>query len=172
LRLTPELVHKGGLFGGTSKVEAMTSSSLTVRPIADGEEAAVIALWQACGLTRPWNDPAADLAFARAKLTSDVLVGLTDGRIVASAMVGHDGHRGTMYYVSVDPACRGRGLGCQLVAAAEAWLRARGVWKVNLLVRTGNEAVLGFYAEQGYAMGSSVQIEKWIDLLKKGGSGQ
>src|SRR5258705_311292 len=98
----------------------MTGGKLTVRPIVDGDEAAVIALWQACGLTRPWNDPAADLAFARGKPTSDVLVGHADGRIVASAMVGHDGHRGTMYYVSVDPAFRGRGWGAQLVVAAEA----------------------------------------------------
>ncbi len=151
----------------------MTSlAKLTVRPIADGEEVAVIALWQACGLTRPWNDPAADLAFARGKATSDVLVGLADGRIVASAMVGHDGHRGAMYYVSVDPACRGRGLGAELVRAAEAWLKARGVWKVNLLVRTGNEPVLGFYAEQGYVRGSTVQIEKWIDPAKRGDRGQ
>src|SRR5438552_13509129 len=120
----------------------MESNDLTTRPIADGEEAAVIALWHACGLTRPWNDPAHDLAFARGKPSSQVLVGLTGGRIVASAMVGHDGHRGAMYYVSVDPTCRGRGLGRQMVAAAEAWLRAQGVWKVNLLVRTGNEPVL------------------------------
>jgi ribosomal protein S18 acetylase RimI-like enzyme len=146
----------------------MTGMTLTVRPIADGEEAAVIALWQACGLTRPWNDPAADLAFARGKANSDVLVGLVDGRIVASAMLGHDGHRGTMYYVSVDPACRGRGLGRALVEAAEAWLKARGVWKVNLLVRKGNEQVLGFYAGQGYVTGTSVQIEKWIDPSKRG----
>jgi len=148
----------------------MTGGKLTVRPIVDGEEAAVIALWQACGLTRPWNDPAADLAFARGKPASDVLVGLADDRIVASAMVGYDGHRGTMYYVSVDPVCRGRGYGAELVAAAEAWLEARGVWKVNLLVRKGHEPVLGFYADQGYAMGSSVQIEKWIDAGKRGSS--
>ena len=151
----------------------MTSlPKLTVRPVAVGEEAAVIALWQACGLTRPWNDPAADLAFARGKPTSDVLVGLADGRIVASAMVGHDGHRGAMYYVSVDPGCRGRGLGAELVRAAEAWLKARGVWKVNLLVRSSNEPVLGFYAEQGYVRGSTVQIEKWIDPAKRGDRGQ
>ena len=149
------------------QAEAMTNSKLDVRPIADGEEAAVIALWQVCGLTRPWNDPAADLAFARGKPASDVLVGVADGRIVASAMVGHDGHRGTMYYVGVDPACRGRGYGAELVAAAEAWLEARGVWKVNLLVRKGNEPALGLYAEQGYVTGSSVQIEKWIDLGKR-----
>jgi ribosomal protein S18 acetylase RimI-like enzyme len=146
----------------------MATRGLLVRPIADGEEPAVIAVWRACGLTRPWNDPLADLAFARGKPGSDVLVGLVNGRIVASAMVGHDGHRGTMYYVSVDPTCRGRGLGRELVAAAEAWLKARGVWKVNLLVRKGNEQVLGFYAEQGYAAGSSVQIEKWIDPSRRG----
>jgi ribosomal protein S18 acetylase RimI-like enzyme len=104
----------------------MTANQLTIRPIADGEEAAVIALWHACGLTRPWNDSAQDLAFARGRANSDVLVGLADERIVASAMVGHDGHRGTMYYVSVAPLERGRGWGRQMVAAAEAWLRARG----------------------------------------------
>jgi len=38
-------------------------------------------------------------------------------------------------------------------------------------VRTGNEPVLGFYAQQGYAMGSTVQIEKWIDPSKRGDRG-
>jgi ribosomal protein S18 acetylase RimI-like enzyme len=146
----------------------MSDQHLTIRPIADGEEAAVIALWHACGLTRPWNDPARDLAFARGKPASDVLVGLAENRIVASAMVGHDGHRGTMYYVSVDPTLQGRGYGRQIVAAAEAWLTSRGVWKANLLVRKGNEAVLGFYESQGYGSGTAQQIEKWIDPAKRG----
>ena len=97
-----------------------------------------------------------------------VLVGLMGSRIVASAMVGHDGHRGTMYYVSVDPAQRGQGYGRQIIAAAEAWMRERGVWKANLLVRTGNEAVLAFYEELGYAKGKSLQIEKWLDPAKRG----
>ena len=126
------------------------ASTLDVRAMADGEEAAVIALWQRAGLTRPWNDPANDLAFARGKAQSDILVGTADAAIVASAMVGHDGHRGVMYYVAVDPALQGRGLGRQMVAAAEAWLLTRGVWKVNLMVRQGNEPVLGFYAGLGY----------------------
>jgi ribosomal protein S18 acetylase RimI-like enzyme len=144
-------------------------TQLSIRPLAAGEEAAVIALWHACGLTRPWNDPAQDLAFARGKPNSDILVGLADdNRIVASAMVGHDGHRGTMYYVSVDPARQGRGYGRQMVAAAEAWLKERGVWKANLLVRKGNEKVLGFYGGLGYETGSAQQIEKWIDPAKRG----
>jgi GNAT superfamily N-acetyltransferase len=144
------------------------ATQLTIRPIADGEEEAVISLWRACGLTRPWNDPARDLAFARGKPSSEVLVGLVGDRIVASAMVGHDGHRGTMYYVSVVPSERGRGFGAQIVAAAEAWLLARGVWKANLLVRKANEGVLGFYAGLGYAEGTAQQIEKWIDPTKRG----
>ena len=138
-----------------------------VVPAPSEEEAAVIALWQACGLTRPWNDAAADIAFARGKASSEVLVGLGQGRIVSSAMVGHDGHRGAMYYVSVDPAQRGRGFGRQIVDAAEGWLKERGVWKVNLLVRTGNEAVLGFYRQRGYVTGATVPIEKWIDPAKR-----
>jgi ribosomal protein S18 acetylase RimI-like enzyme len=146
----------------------MTSAPLTIRPIAVGEEEPVIALWHACGLTRPWNDPAQDLAFARGKSNSDVLVGLADNRIVASAMVGHDGHRGIMYYVSVAPSEQGRGYGREIVAAAEAWLKAHGVWKANLLVRKDNDAVLGFYGELDYELGSAQQIEKWIDPSKRG----
>jgi ribosomal protein S18 acetylase RimI-like enzyme len=149
-------------------IRCMSSNSLTIRPIAVGEEEAVIALWRMCELTRPWNDPAQDLAFARGKPNSDVLVGLADNCIVASAMVGHDGHRGTMYYVSVSPTEQGRGYGREIVAAAEAWLKAHGVWKANLLVRKANTAVLGFYDGLGYEAGPSQQIEKWIDPSKRG----
>lgn len=146
----------------------MSPSALVVRPLAEGEEDAVIALWRGCGLTRPWNDPMTDLAFARGKPNSDVLVGTSDGRIVASVMVGHDGHRGTMYYVSVHPDLQKSGYGRSIVEAAESWLKVRGVWKVNLLVRQGNERVLGFYDGLGYARNSSQPMEKWIDPTKRG----
>ena len=141
---------------------------LTTRPLTDGDEPAVIALWEACGLTRPWNDPARDLAFARGTPNSDILVGLAENRIVASAMVGHDGHRGTMYYVSVAPAEQGRGYGRAMVAAAEAWLLDRGIWKANLLVRRENTAVLGFYDGLGYTPGDVLSIQKWLDPGKRG----
>lgn len=143
-------------------------TDLTIRPVADGEEGDVIALWRACGLTRPWNEPARDLAFSRGKFNSDVLVGLAEGRIVASVMVGHDGHRGSMYYVSVAPSERGHGYGRTIVAAAEAWLLDRGVWKVNLLVRSENTAVMKFYDGLGYAPGDVMSIQKWLDPSKRG----
>lgn len=143
-------------------------TQLVTRPIADGEEQSVITLWHACGLTRPWNDPARDLAFARGKPNSDVLVGLADDRLVASAMVGHDGHRGAVYYLSVAPSEQGRGYGRQLLSVAEAWLLERGIWKANLLVRKENAAIVGFYAALGYQEGTALQIEKWLDPSKRG----
>jgi len=40
------------------------SSTLTlqIRPYEAADEVAVVALWHACGLTRPWNDPRRDIA--------------------------------------------------------------------------------------------------------------
>lgn len=120
------------------------------RDIADGDVETVVALWQTCGLTRPWNDPYKDIAFARASESSTVLVLERDGRIAATVMAGHDGHRGMLYYVAVDPALQRQGLGKAAVRAAEGWLGGRGVWKVNLLVRAENAAVKGFYESLGY----------------------
>ena len=123
---------------------------IVFRDIEDRDVEPVVALWRACGMTRPWNDPYKDISFAREGGTSTVLLGEIEDRIVATAMVGHDGHRGMLYYVAVDPALQGQGLGKALVKAAEAWLAARGVWKVTLLVRTDNEHVRGFYEKLGY----------------------
>jgi len=128
----------------------MPQQPLSIRPIADGDEAAVIRLWQGAGLTRPWNDPAQDIAFCRQGPSSELFVGIAGETIVAVVMAGHDGHRGVIYYLGVDPACRHKGLGRQMVGHAEAWLESLGVWKVNLMIRDGNQAVRDFYAALGY----------------------
>jgi len=113
------------------------------------DAAAVVALWRSCGLTRPWNDPHADFALALNTATATVLVARDGADITGSAMVGFDGHRGWVYYLAVAPDRQRGGLGRALMAAAEAWLRARGVPKVQLMVREGNAAALGFYEALG-----------------------
>lgn len=110
---------------------------------------AVIALWHAAGLTRPWNDPAADFARALAAADAAVLVVRDDEGAIASVMVGDDGHRGWVYYLAVAPDRRRQGLGRALMVAAEDWLRARGCPKIQLMVRSGNAEALGFYAALG-----------------------
>ncbi|MCC8959359.1 GNAT family acetyltransferase [Bradyrhizobium sp. Pear77] len=141
----------------------MPSPSLAIAEITDADVTAVVALWQACGLTRPWNDPAADIALARRGPSSAILVGRSSDTIVATAMVGHDGHRGWVYYVAVDPNLQGKGLGRTIMAAAEDWLRNAGVPKLQLLVRRENAKAGAFYQSLGYEESTSVMLAKWLD---------
>lgn len=126
-----------------------------------------VALWHAVGLTRPWNDPVADLERALSGPSSTVLAALHDGGLTGTVMVGHDGHRGWLYYLAVRPQRRGEGIGRDLVAAAERWLTggarsetaavgaragggARPVEKVQLMIRADNGAATAFYERLGY----------------------
>lgn len=112
--------------------------------------AAATALWVQAGLTRPWNPPELDLQRALQGETSTVLGCFDDEALVGTVMVGHDGHRGWVYYLAVDEARRGTGLGKHLMDAAEQWLRERGAVKVQLMIRSTNTAVADFYAHLGY----------------------
>ena len=138
-------------------------TELSISPIADTDVPAIIALWQRCGLTRPWNDPASDIAFARRGNNATILVGRADDVIVASAMVGHDGHRGWIYYVAVDPEQQRQDFGRAIMSAAEDWLRQQGVEKVQLMVRPDNHQVRAFYDRLGYATQERVVYAKWLD---------
>ena len=140
-----------------------TIPALAIAPITDADIATVIALWQACGLTRPWNDPAADIALARRGPNSTILIGRTGDAIVATAMVGHDGHRGWVYYVATDPDRRAKGFGRAIMDAAENWLRAAGIAKLQLLVRRENARAGAFYQSLGYAEAQTIVFAKWLD---------
>ncbi|SBV98961.1 putative enzyme [uncultured Alphaproteobacteria bacterium] len=133
---------------------------VTIRPARADEAETAVALWRACNLVVPTNDPVADFHRARDRAASDVLLALAGEAIVGSAMVGHDGHRGWIYYLAVDPARRGEGIGRALVAAAEAWVKARGVPKIQLLVRRSNAGVMGFYQGFGYAETPTAVMQK------------
>jgi ribosomal protein S18 acetylase RimI-like enzyme len=141
----------------------MSSAALAIAPIEDGDVTAVIALWERCGLTRPWNDPAADIALARRGAHSTILIGRDGGAIIATAMVGHDGHRGWVYYVAVDPDHRGKGHGRAIMNAAEEWLRQAGIAKMQLMVRSDNTKVQAFYESIGYDEQERVIYAKWLD---------
>lgn len=137
---------------------------LTIRQAVPEDESGVVALWRACNLVTSYNDPAADFRFARAGACSDILVGEDEtGRISGSVMVGHDGHRGWLYYVASSPDARGSGIGRQMVQAAEEWLRRRGVAKVQLMVRETNAGVVAFYERLGFEVTPRVVLAKWLD---------
>lgn len=127
---------------------------MSITALTSDDAAEAVALWETCGLTRPWNDARAD--FARAT----VLGCKRDGVLVATVMVGDDGHRGWVYYLAVAEGARGQGLGRAMMAAAEDSLRARGCPRLNLMVRSDNAAVRGFYAALGYRTAEVAVLQK------------
>jgi ribosomal protein S18 acetylase RimI-like enzyme len=133
---------------------------MTEAGLEDREE--VIALWEGCGLTRPWNDPAADFDRAVEGATSAILL-LRDGdALAASVMVGCDGHRGWVYYLAVAPDRQRQGLGRRMMAEAEAWLRAHGAPKIQLMVRDSNDAALAFYEALGLERQPVVTLGRFL----------
>ncbi len=136
---------------------------LKIRSAHISDEPWVVDLWRACNLVASYNDPGVDFRFAIAGGCSDVLVGETEGgRICGSVMVGHDGHRGWLYYVAADPGSRGIGYGRQMVQAGEAWLRERGIVRVQLLVRETNAKVIAFYEHLGFEVMPRTIMAKWL----------
>ena len=137
--------------------------TLSIRPATEADEDSVITLWRDCGLVVSHNDPHADFRFARGKDNSDILVGAgAEGHVAAAIMVGHDGHRGWLYYVAVDPARRKRGLGRLIVQAALDWLEAKGLPKAQLMIRDTNTEVAAFYERIGFRPIPRIVMEKWL----------
>lgn len=139
------------------------SDTLAITAIGDADVEPVVSLWERCGLTRPWNDPRADIALARRSAGTSLLVGRCDGKVAATVMTGHDGHRGWVYYVAVDPDLRGRGYGRAIMTAAEDWLRRQGIAKLMLMVRPDNAKVQAFYETLGYDEQERIVYAKWLD---------
>ena len=125
--------------------------------------AEAIDLWHAAGLTRPWNNPHDDLRRAVQGSASTVLACLDDQRLVGTAMVGHDGHRGWVYYMAVRHDERGRGVGRRLLNACEEWVAARGIPKVQLMVRDDNPAAVSFYERMGYERSAVAVLGRRLD---------
>lgn len=123
-----------------------------VRAFEQADTDAVIELWTEAGLTRPWNDPRLDIE-RKLRVQPELFLVATDPEgvtVLGSVMAGYDGHRGWLYYLATAASHRGRGIARDLVAEAERLLLALGCPKVQLMVREGNEGVLGFYDALGY----------------------
>ena len=133
---------------------------MNIRTFQPADEAAVVALWHECKLTRPWNDPHKDISRKLAMQPELFLVGTADGALIASVMAGYEGHRGWVNYLAVAPRHRGRGFGRALVEHVERLLLERGCPKVGLLVRNSNKEAAEFYRRLGYAQDESISLGK------------
>lgn len=135
---------------------------MEARDLTTSDREPAISLWADSGLVRPWNDPAADFDRALAAPSSAVLGAFEGDALVGTVMVGHDGHRGWVYYLAVSPDRRRAGLGRRLMEEAERWLRQHGVVKLNLMVRRSNRTAIGFYERLGFSNAEVTVMARWL----------
>ncbi len=136
---------------------------MEIRPFQISDESALIELWSQCELIRPVNDPAKDIRRKLAINPEWFLIGILDGKIIAAVMAGYEGHRGWINYLAVHPEHRLQGHGRKIMAEAERLLRAAGCPKINLQVRTNNQAVVAFYKRIGYRVDDVVSLGKRLE---------
>ena len=141
----------------------MTESSLLIRPFKEGDEEALVSLWNMCKLTVPWNNPYKDIA-RKLKVQAELfLVGYLEDKLIASVMAGYDGHRGWINYFAVHPDFQARGYGKQLMDNVENGLRELGCPKINLQIREGNDKVFSYYQKLGFVKEKHINMGKRLE---------
>ena len=141
----------------------MTESSLLIRPFKEGDEEALVTLWNMCKLTVPWNNPHKDIA-RKLKVQAELfLVGYLEDKLIASVMAGYDGHRGWINYFAVHPDFQARGYGKQLMDNVENGLRELGCPKINLQIREGNDKVFSYYQKLGFVEEKRINMGKRLE---------
>jgi len=139
------------------------SPNLHIRPFRASDEAAVIALWTASNLVVSHNNPRKDIARKLQVNPEWFLVGEHDGQIVATCVVGYEGHRGWINYLAVSPSVQRRGLASQMMEEAEKILSKAGCPKINLQIRSTNLQVIEFYKSLGFKIDEVTGMGKRLE---------
>lgn len=134
---------------------------MEIRPYSASDQDSVVELWRdVFPGPSPWNHPVADIRRKLALQRELFLVAVVGSDVVGTAMAGHDGHRGWVYYVGVSPEHRRQGIGTALMKSVERSLARIGCPKLNLQIRAGNEQVVSFYKKLGFEVEARVSMGK------------
>ena len=143
-----------------------------IRPFSKEDTDTVVHIWLECGLIVPHNNPIHDIE-RKLKVNPEwFLVGELDGQIVATCMVGYEGHRGWINYLAVKPEFRRQGFGRLMMEHAEDLMQSAGCAKINLQVRASNIDVVRFYERIGYKQDKVVNMGKRLDPDSPYGDGE
>lgn len=121
----------------------------------------VLKLWDKnLQYSAPHNSP--ELAIKNKLAMNDNLffVAILDNKLVGTVTAGYDGHRGWIYSLAVFPEYQKQGIGAALMEKAESALSDLGCVKINLQINPGNEQVIRFYEDQGFAVEERVSMGK------------
>jgi ribosomal protein S18 acetylase RimI-like enzyme len=123
----------------------------------------ILDLWKRAGLSIRAEGRDSVGAFARQmRWGVQRMAGLRErDRLVAVAVLTHDGRKGWINRLAVDPAYRRRGLARQLIAEAERWFTQElglEVWAA--LIEPDNTASQALFERMGYGRHDLVYVSK------------
>jgi len=91
-------------------------------------------------------------------------IGEKEGKLIATAMTGYEGHRGWINYLAVHPNYQHEGLGQNIMDEAEHKLKSLGCIKINLQVRETNTRIINFYKRLGYKIDKVISLGKRLSI--------
>lgn len=112
---------------------------------------AVYALWQATeGMGLSEADSRESISAYLERNSGMSFVAMSGDRLVGAVICGHDGRRGAISHLAVDPAFRRQGVGARLAAACEAALARANIDRCHIHVFADNENALRFWKALGW----------------------
>ena len=145
----------------------MNTRETSIRQFVTSDQNDLVELWSVCGLLRHWNDPLEDIRLCVTTPSSELVVTGFEDQLIGSAMLGHDGHRGWVYYLAVHPNWQRNGIGRSLMSYAEQWMGQRRLPKIQAMIRADNLPVRGFYRRLGYQDNDVQVVEKFLNERSK-----
>ena len=117
---------------------------------------AVFALWNSSEESRRALNPVDDTREGIAKYLernpSTCFAAVKDGKIIGVILTGHDGRRGIIHHLCVNPEYRRMGIANRLVSLAEEALKKEGIQKIFGLVFKDNDPANAFWENEGYSL--------------------
>jgi len=120
---------------------------------------AVHALWSRCeGMGLGRADSREGIARYLERNPGMSRVALDGGRVIGALLAGHDGRRGNLNHLAVDPAYRHRGIGRRMLAEALERLREAGIDRCHGQVFSDNTRALEFWQTLGWTIHGEITL--------------
>src|SRR3974390_1982347 len=123
---------------------------LRIRAFESQDEDQVVAIWRACGLVVPWNDPTKDIRRKLCVGPELFLVAEQGKELVGVLMGGYDGHRASINYFGVHPSRQRQGIGTALLCKLEKRLAVCDAPRIKLMVRRADGTSMQFFEAVGF----------------------
>jgi len=135
----------------------------TIRQLELADYDALVALWQRAELSslRLHGRDSRDAFVRQLESGLQTVLGLEQGsQLIGAVVTTHDGRKGWINRLVVDPQHRRQGFARRLIAAAEEALKAQGMQIIACLIEDWNEASLALFQSEGYVPGEVVYLSK------------